>query len=398
MILDRIKFLLESCSTSDAIIPPTDLYNEGWMLRLVLDWLHRYRDQFVHAAIPFPPDARWYSEALLPSAFLPRERGDKLAESHTHADGVIGQFTIGGGAKGDLSLESDARCFVVVEAKMFSKLSPGVTNASFYNQAARNVACMAYVLGDAEIRPDSLDTLGFYVVAPEVRIKEPAFSPYMTREHIEKTVKLRVDGLISISMKPVEDEAQHPTFVIEICRWDSGVTGGAGLQQELYSIEDHGGLARRIGVSYSTQIPRFSVAPARKRTRLEALILIASPVAGLLPFRARRLRTSKVPNPANWTFLFFLSDSTTLSKTALSVRLAACPEQPVPAWITLARCRLSDMPAGVARGFGEVVTLPGFLPRVVFRVAAFALVAAVLRFSDFFAIGNHPHLFDTPQP
>ncbi len=52
---------------------------------------------------------------------------------------------------------------------------------------------MAYVLGDAEIRPDSLDTLGFYVVAPEVRIKEPAFSPYMTREHIEKTVKRRVD-------------------------------------------------------------------------------------------------------------------------------------------------------------------------------------------------------------
>ncbi len=197
MILDRIKFLLESCSTSDAAIPPTDLYNEGWMLRLVLDWLHRNRDQSVHTAIPFPTDARWYSEALLPSAFLPRERGDKLAESYTHADGVIGQFTIGAGAKGNLSLESEesnARCFVVVEAKMFSKLSPGVTNASFYNQAARNVACMAYVLSDAKTRPENIGTLGFYVVAPEARIKEPAFSPYMTREHIEKTVKLRVDG------------------------------------------------------------------------------------------------------------------------------------------------------------------------------------------------------------
>ncbi len=80
----------------------------------------------------------------------------------------------------------------------------------------------------------------------------------------------------------------------------------------------------------------------------------------------------------------------TLSKTALSVRLAACPEQPVPAWIILARCCLSRTPAGVALGFGEVVTLPGFLRGSVFRVAAFALVVADLRFADFLAIGNHP--------
>ncbi len=80
----------------------------------------------------------------------------------------------------------------------------------------------------------------------------------------------------------------------------------------------------------------------------------------------------------------------TLSKTALIVRLAACPEQPVPAWITFARCCLSYTPAGVALGFGEVDTLPGFLPSEVFRVAAFALVVAVLRFADFFAIGINP--------
>ncbi|MEE8262899.1 MAG: hypothetical protein V3R83_10595, partial [Gammaproteobacteria bacterium] len=65
---------------------------------------------------------------------------------------------------------------------------------------------------------------------------------------------------------------------------------------------------------------------------------------------------------------------------------------------TFARCCLSCTPTGVARGFREVFTSTGFLPRDVFGVAAFALVAAVLRFADFFAIGNHPHLFDTPQP
>ncbi len=83
----------------------------------------------------------------------------------------------------------------------------------------------------------------------------------------------------------------------------------------------------------------------------------------------------------------------TLSKTALIVRLAAFPEQPVPAWITLARCYLSYTPAGVALGFSELFTLPGFSPPEVFRVVAFALVVADLRFADFFAIGNHLPFF-----
>ena len=41
------------------------------------------------------PEARWFSEAWLASAFLPRFRGDRLAESRTHADAVVGHFTIG---------------------------------------------------------------------------------------------------------------------------------------------------------------------------------------------------------------------------------------------------------------------------------------------------------------
>lgn len=52
------------------------------MLRLLLDWLV---DCEASSIIPVAPGARWYSEALLPSPF----RGDSLAESHTHADGVV---------------------------------------------------------------------------------------------------------------------------------------------------------------------------------------------------------------------------------------------------------------------------------------------------------------------
>ena len=57
-------------------MPPTQLYNEGWMLRLTLDRfvsLDLNREQH---ALAVSPGCRWYSEAYLPSAFLARWKGD----------------------------------------------------------------------------------------------------------------------------------------------------------------------------------------------------------------------------------------------------------------------------------------------------------------------------------
>ena len=187
---ERITELLARAAQEDTAFPPTDLYNEGWMLRLVLDWFDRNRS--VDHELQFHPSASWYSEALLPSAFLARKRGDKLAESWTHADGVIGHFQIGANGSGDLSLQDEASQLVVTEAKMFSKLSAGVTNAKYYNQAARNVACMAEVLCRASIPPPDLENIGFYVIAPESRIDEGIFSEYIGQDSIRDVVQQRV--------------------------------------------------------------------------------------------------------------------------------------------------------------------------------------------------------------
>jgi len=163
MANQRIAELLARAAGDDRVFPPTDLYNEGWMLRLVLDWFSRNPD--VDHDLKFGESSGWYSEALLPSAFLPRNRGDKLAESWTHADGVIGHFSIGENGAGDLSLKENAKELVVTEAKMFSKLSNGVTNAKYFDQAARNVACIAELAKRASIAPFSFDNIAFYVIA-----------------------------------------------------------------------------------------------------------------------------------------------------------------------------------------------------------------------------------------
>src|SRR6056297_1433281 len=116
-MLNEIKNILELCDTKESVIPPTEIYNEGWLLRLVINWFSEYNN-VSHELAFTDKEARWYSELLLPSQFLARFRGDKLAESYTHADGVIGHFQIGNEGKGDILLNEDAKQFIVIEAKM----------------------------------------------------------------------------------------------------------------------------------------------------------------------------------------------------------------------------------------------------------------------------------------
>ena len=191
MALERIRQMLALCSTDEPLFPPTDLYNEGWMLRLILDWFSIH--QIPKHPLTISKTEKWYSEALLPSAFLPRYQGDQYAESWTHADGVIGNYKIGENGAGDLSLASDAKHLVVLEAKMFSKLSPGVTHARYYNQAARTVACMAEVLRRANRMPALFDRLSFFVIAPQQQIDSGVFKRQMTHHSIIETVQRRVD-------------------------------------------------------------------------------------------------------------------------------------------------------------------------------------------------------------
>ena len=112
--LAPVASLLSRCGTPISVMPPTAVYNEGWMLRLVLDWFDRNRG--IPHELAFAEGARWYSEALLPSRFLATFRADARAESFTRADGLIGHFTVQSGTRGDAVLAPHATQFIVIEA------------------------------------------------------------------------------------------------------------------------------------------------------------------------------------------------------------------------------------------------------------------------------------------
>ncbi len=189
-MIERVSQLLGQCGSDSAVLAPTGLYNEGWMLRLLLDCFDRNRT--VSHELAFLPGARWYSEALLAPAFLPEVRGDTRGESYTHADGLVGHFSIRPGERAEATVLPNARQLVIIEAKLGSALSSGVKNAPGFDQAARNVACMANMLAKERVNPASLERLAFYVVAPSSQISLGVFGDLVTKPSIHNKVAARV--------------------------------------------------------------------------------------------------------------------------------------------------------------------------------------------------------------
>jgi hypothetical protein len=188
--LDRIGELLRTAHGDERTFPATIFYNEGWLLRLAIDWFSRTKAP--DHALSVSNGSRWFSEALLPSQFLGDRRGDPHAEGWTHADAVIGHVTIGSTALANVALVGGASQFVVVEAKLFSPLSKGVRNARYFDQAARNVCCMAQVLSQSSVRPDRFRALGFYVIAPSEQVGRNLFASEMSKSSIQSKVSQRI--------------------------------------------------------------------------------------------------------------------------------------------------------------------------------------------------------------
>ncbi len=194
------------------------------MLRLVLQWFAE--SHTTDHELSFAPNSRWFSEARLASAFLPRYRGDKQAEGYTHADGVIGHFEIGEAGQADLVLRSDAQQFIVLEAKMFSGLTKGVTNAPTYNQAARNVACMAELVRRSNRDPSILSSTAFFVLIPKEQIDAGVFANFIDKTSLERVVKIRVENYDPPKTEWFENWFLPTLSSIRVCclAWETLVT------------------------------------------------------------------------------------------------------------------------------------------------------------------------------
>ena len=123
------------------LFPETCIFNESWLLRAALMMWKANGSRSKLGFLPFPDDAKFYSEGQLYTPFKARFRGDRQAESHTHIDGIVGHFSIAG-TKSGIALEHDFKYIAAFEAKMYSPLANGTANAPTYDQVSRTAACL----------------------------------------------------------------------------------------------------------------------------------------------------------------------------------------------------------------------------------------------------------------
>ena len=198
--------LLKQLETDKPKMPPTLLYNEGWMLRMILDAV----EMGLLLDDIFPENARWFSEAQLKTPFG-RDKGGKY-ETNTHADGVVGDFSDLTDTKSGVELPSDAKNFLIFEAKMYSPLSSRTKNAPGFDQAARNVACIAYTLQRAFRKPEKIKNMskvGFYVIAPQSQIDSGLFDAPMSSKSIRSRVSERIQQFTGRSRDTLADWQQE---------------------------------------------------------------------------------------------------------------------------------------------------------------------------------------------
>lgn len=138
--------------------PLTDIYNEGWLLRLALS-----KGLIQQDVLHYKQNERWFSEAELPSPFLQGE----LNEKRTHADAVIGSYKFEENTATGVEIDKDNfSSFYAIEAKIFAPLSKGIKKwEKKYNQATRYIGCLAYMVYRSGIT--EFDKLGLIILCPE---------------------------------------------------------------------------------------------------------------------------------------------------------------------------------------------------------------------------------------
>lgn len=150
---EAVEAIAKCCDKEKPILARSEVYNETWMLRLMLARIYDFDGDFEivepkkKALIMIRNAVRrnWISEGGLSPAFE--------KEGTTWTDAILGdvelrEYDDGDGDKRKVGFKpkrgGDCNpCVVIVEAKMGSTLSRSVTNSADYDQAARNIACLS---------------------------------------------------------------------------------------------------------------------------------------------------------------------------------------------------------------------------------------------------------------
>ena len=185
-LIELVAGLLRQCDTEKTHFPPTTFFNEGWMVRIMTSV--SIEEDLQLKGIDFGKMANWYSEGMLASPYPPAFRGDSLGEGYTHADMALGNFTVDAKNRGEILIKGNTGNFGVIEAKMNSPLSKGTAHAPNYDQASRNLACIAFSTRKTQ------HEIFFAVAAPQIAIEKHKIDRIVDKSSMLAKISDRFDS------------------------------------------------------------------------------------------------------------------------------------------------------------------------------------------------------------
>lgn len=203
--------LIEALKKLAVNINPTIIYNEGWMIRLLV--IESMNQKLILNGIDFEKlkSKKWSSEALISSPFIKAEKGKR--EGYTHADIILGDFDVKYEDRGEIKLNDSPKILGIIEAKMRNNLSQKTKNAKNYNQASRSVCCLSHVAEGA-----TKCELFFIVAAPQRTISN---NKQIDKEVIKEQIKERFEySPNSNDYQKIENQVQScKVFSISYENW-----------------------------------------------------------------------------------------------------------------------------------------------------------------------------------
>ena len=196
--MKEISQIIRTIETSNSNVNPTEICNEGWMTRLLV--YYSIQEKIKVKEIDFKSIKNWTSEALLSSPFV---KVSSNREGYTHTDMALGDFIVDYEKRGQIMVNPDAKQFGVIEAKMKSPLSRRTSNAKDYNQASRNITCIAH--------NTNFDCKTFFYVAlPETKLPKKnragfSISDFIAKDEIKKQIKDRLSPYSTNGIDKIND-------------------------------------------------------------------------------------------------------------------------------------------------------------------------------------------------
>ncbi len=179
-------------SNPECIFPETLIFNEGWLLRIILKKLlsQKYTSQFNF--LQFPSRSNFFSEGQLYTPFKKMKKNDKYCEGNTHVDGIVGDFVINNTSKSGIKLSDKFQYLSVFEAKMFSPISKSTTHFKVYSQISRILSCMINLLKDeGDLKKKKICFVLFY--PEENKYIKTQLSEISKKKFIESEINNRIN-------------------------------------------------------------------------------------------------------------------------------------------------------------------------------------------------------------